>query len=197
MYTLAGWVRNRCFIDEIDWKRNHVFSFREAPVFRPYCRKCLPMLFLPRFTPIRFGLVVLAAVCLLACEGTDYLDGTPPSNQKLTVSDLVIDTMGDSATGRTVQVRFRSSWEIDSGEFAKNRFLFGVELGQANAQWLQQPRTIALTASHGSRLDTLSCTSPVCHYSKWPVAHVLMQLPDGRYLSVADDSLKLAVEAAQ
>jgi hypothetical protein len=155
------------------------------------------MHFLPRFTPVRFSLAVLAAVCLLACEGTEYLEGTPPPNQRLTVSDLVIDTIGDSATGRTIQVRFRSSWEIDSGEFAKNRFLFGVELGPANAQWLPQPRTIALTSARGSRLDTLSCRSAQCHYYRWPVAHVLMQVPGGRYLSVAGDSLKLTVEAAR
>jgi len=155
------------------------------------------MLFFPRSKTMAVGVAVCAIMCLDACDGMEYLDGTPPPDQKLTVSNVVVDSTGDSATGRTVRLRFRSSWEIDSVEFSRSCFWFGLEFSKGSSQWTSSIRTMWLTSPRGSRLDTLWCTSTACYYQRWPVVHILTQIPDGMFLSVADDSVKLVAAVGQ
>jgi hypothetical protein len=150
------------------------------------------MISLPRIHPFALGIAAFAIVCFQACETTEYLEGTPPPNQKLTVSNVVIDTVGDTATGRTVRVRFRSSWEIDSVDFSMGRFDLGLELSSGHSEWTSRPFTISLFSSSGNRWDTISCTSATCSYMGWAVVHLLKPIPGGRYLTVADDTVKLA-----
>jgi len=131
---------------------------------------------------------LLLSICLAGgCDSITYLDGHPPSDAQLAISEVAIDTARDS-TGRTVHFSFRADWKIDSADFALRSYRLGLVFQQTSPPWLPVPRSSALAIPEGSARDTISCHADTCSWM-FPIVHVFAVLPTGDYLSVAQDTI--------
>src|ERR1035437_2601208 len=130
----------------------------------------------------RIVLLLLSLALPSGCDYTTYMDGHPPPDAQLVVSEVAIDSSRDSS-GRTVRLSFRADWKIDSSDFRPRTYRIEFTSQQTSPPWLPGPRTTPLPGPVGTVRDTLSCKADTCFWTS-PTIHVLAGLSNGEYLSV-------------
>jgi hypothetical protein len=136
----------------------------------------------------RIAFLLFSTIFAAGCDTVITMDGHPPPDAKLVVSEVSIDSSRDSS-GRTVRVHFRVDWTIDSEDFLHRTYRLGTVFYQTTPPWLPSPQTTSLPGPTGTLRDTLTCKADTCY---WPTLtiHVLAGLSTGEYLSVAQRTIE-------
>ncbi len=132
----------------------------------------------------------VSAVLVSGCDTTLHYAGLPPANAVLAVREVRIDTVYDTLDRRGVRLSIESKWAIDAGEFGVRPYRYGIVLGipsdwsHPKSKWTPVPMSRRIANAVDSLRDTLWCVADTCHWPS-PTVHVMADLGDGHFLSVA------------